>query len=173
VTRQVLFARPLLPRPPSLWLQVHVNEFSKAARAAGALGLRKSRLVGELLRYGVDAFSFVENEYYKYVGAFCERPPYKRCLWWSVPLCPSVVRTPWTLCIYRAPALQTSGFLCQYVTNNTNAYMARCRSMYRIACVPRETDKFFRALQFSMEATKAESVLGMHGWVLVAHCLGE
>ena len=48
-------------------LQVHVNEFSKAARAAGALGLRKSRLVGELLRYGVDAFSFVENEYYKYV----------------------------------------------------------------------------------------------------------
>jgi hypothetical protein len=61
--------------PHPLALQVHVNEFSKAARAAGALGLRKSRLVGELLRYGVDAFSFVENEYYKYVRTTVVPPP--------------------------------------------------------------------------------------------------
>lgn len=107
-------------------VKVHVNEFSKAARAAGALGLRKSRLVGELLRYGVDAFSFVENEYYKY----------------------------------------TSGFLCQYVTVNANEYMKRCRAMYKIAGVPRETDKFFRALQFSMEAAKTDSVLAMNGWTI-------
>ena len=52
------------PPPP----QVHVNEFSSAVKSAGAFGLRRYRLVKELLRYGVDAFSFVENEYYQWVG---------------------------------------------------------------------------------------------------------
>ena len=60
------------------------------------------------------------------------------------------------------PLVQTSGFLCQYVTVNANEYMKRCRAMYKIAGVPRETDKFFRALQFSMEAAKADSVLAMN-----------
>ncbi len=48
-------------------VKTHVNEFSRSVKSAGAIGLRHYRLVKELLRYGIDAFNFVENEYYGWV----------------------------------------------------------------------------------------------------------
>lgn len=47
--------------------QSHVKEFDASAKSAGALGARRSRLSAELLRYGMDAFRFVENDYYSWV----------------------------------------------------------------------------------------------------------
>ena len=48
--------------------QSHVKDFDDSAKSAGALGARRSRLSAELLRYGMDAFKFVENEYYTWVS---------------------------------------------------------------------------------------------------------
>lgn len=47
--------------------QSHVREYNIAAKSAGALGARRKRLTSELLRYGIDGFTFVENEYYSWV----------------------------------------------------------------------------------------------------------
>ena len=54
--------------PYNLNLQSHVKEFDVSAKSAGALGARRSRLSAELLRYGMDGFKFVENDYYSWVS---------------------------------------------------------------------------------------------------------
>lgn len=48
------------PSPP--------QEFTDSVKSAGALGARKTRLCTEMLRYGMDGFKFVENEYYSWVS---------------------------------------------------------------------------------------------------------
>ena len=62
-----LFSSVLLDHHDGPASQAHVREYNIAAKSAGALGGRRKRLTSELLRYGIDGFTFVENEYYAWV----------------------------------------------------------------------------------------------------------
>jgi hypothetical protein len=62
-----LFSSVLLDHHDGSASQAHVREYNIAAKSAGALGGRRKRLTSELLRYGIDGFTFVENEYYAWV----------------------------------------------------------------------------------------------------------
>jgi hypothetical protein len=60
--------------------------------------------------------------------------------------------------------LQTLGFLKQRVTLGANDYVMRCRAMYRVANLPREYARFYKAVSRALETTKLEAIKSMDGW---------
>ena len=145
-------------------VKVHVNEFATSVKSAGAIGLRKYRLVSEMLRYGVDAFNFVENEYYNWVRESIHRAPRWLCTSQSVSAALGSCYWFWLQPYNDSLSIQTLGFLKQQCTIGANEFVMRCRAMYRIANVPRERRRFFLGLDRALSNAKADAVQCMDGW---------
>lgn len=135
--------------------------FSGAVKYAGALGMRRRRLTAELKRYGIDGFQFVDNEYSQWVRRPC-------CTRSGARLQQSrrlVVRAyPHHRRVRRGT--QVNGYLRQKLAEGANAAIMRLRALYRVAQLPRETNKFMTTIRHTINMTRDSIIAKMEGWTL-------